>query len=677
MIKITSISLKNFLSIGNATQAVRLEDGGLTLILGNNTEGSGTTRNGAGKTAIIQALSFVLFGWPLTKIKIDNLINNINQKGMMVTLDFEKDGIKYRIERGRKPNILKFYVNERDYDDLARGENKETQVEIENIVGMSYTMFQHIVALNTNTEPFLKMGAGHQREVIEELLGVTQISSRAEILKSLINQTKETIKEEDYSIKASKDANARIERTIAGALADKALWDENHAKTIVNLVMEMETMETINFDEELAKFDAVDQWMQAVSSFENERNFLVRDIDQLSREQKRLLQEKKRAETDRDGAQAASTINRLERDLERQKNTKMAAEESLVALLDKLAEKEAELSNPDVLECFTCGQALCGTDHLVYVTQKLNERKEQVLAEIENKKSTIAAIDRDMMEIHDDIFEQGKSALAKQNEAETALATILVELEANEKDLLEKQNSLRSKDAEKEKLGEKPETIFSSRDEIYTTRNARDILIAELDREKKQINPFIAQIEGLQSTLQTIDMTALNDAHDLLKHQDFLLKLLTNKDSFIRKKIIEQNLYYLNTRLNTYLNRLGLPHEVVFQSDLSVEITLLGRDFDFAQLSRGEMNRVIMAVSWSFRDVWESLNFTFNLIFVDEMLDSGVDSHGAEAGLQILKGFSRAGKSVFLISHRDELVGRIDRTLLVSKENGFTTIAEE
>jgi DNA repair exonuclease SbcCD ATPase subunit len=224
-------------------------------------------------------------------------------------------------------------------------------------------------------------------------------------------------------------------------------------------------------------------------------------------------------------------------------------------------------------------------------------------------------------------------------------------------------------------LGDKPSVSYRSRDEVYRARQARDGIERELESEKNQVNPHYEQVSEFNKTLQIIDYDPLNDANTLLKHQDFLFKLLSNKDSFIRKKIIDQNLSYLNSRLNHYLDKLGLPHEVRFQSDLNVEITNLGRDFDFEQLSRGEMNRVIMATSWSFRDIWESTNISCNLLWVDELLDQGTDGQGVEAALGILKAMARdRGKNVFLISHREELQARIDRTLLVRKENGFTTL---
>jgi DNA repair exonuclease SbcCD ATPase subunit len=118
---------------------------------------------------------------------------------------------------------------------------------------------------------------------------------------------------------------------------------------------------------------------------------------------------------------------------------------------------------------------------------------------------------------------------------------------------------------------------------------------------------------------------------------------------------------------------MGLPHNVVFQNDLSVEITQLGQDLDFHNLSRGEMNRVIISLSLAFRDVWESLYQKINLLFVDELLDNGLDSNGIECALSILKARARqSDSSIWLISHKEELIGRVDNILRVYKENGFT-----
>jgi len=122
------------------------------------------------------------------------------------------------------------------------------------------------------------------------------------------------------------------------------------------------------------------------------------------------------------------------------------------------------------------------------------------------------------------------------------------------------------------------------------------------------------------------------------------------------------------------LDKVGLPHTVVFQNDLSVEIQQLGQDLDFDNLSRGERNRLILGMSWAFRDVWESLYQNINLLFIDELIDSGMDSAGVESSLSILKKMGRErNKNIYLISHKDELIGRVNNVLKVVKENGFTS----
>ena len=122
-----------------------------------------------------------------------------------------------------------------------------------------------------------------------------------------------------------------------------------------------------------------------------------------------------------------------------------------------------------------------------------------------------------------------------------------------------------------------------------------------------------------------------------------------------------------------YLGKVKLPHTVTFQSDLTVQIEELGRELDFDNLSRGERNRLILSLSWAFRDVWESLYQQINLLFIDELVDAGMDASGVESSIAVLKEMSRTQqKNIFLISHKDELVSRVNSVLKVVKENGFT-----
>jgi len=228
-------------------------------------------------------------------------------------------------------------------------------------------------------------------------------------------------------------------------------------------------------------------------------------------------------------------------------------------------------------------------------------------------------------------------------------------------------------------IGDPPVTSYQSIDEAYDHRQNLAELKSQLESEKQKENPHTEQIAELKAkNIEEVDYTQINALQKLKDHQDFLYKLLTSKDSFIRKKIIDQNLLYLNSRLNYYLDKIGLPHEVVFKSDLTVEITELGRELDFDNLSRGERNRLILGLSWAFRDVYESMNTSLNLLFIDELVDSGMDTMGVESAMSVLKKMSReGGKNIFLISHRDELTSRCSNVLNVVKENGFTSFATD
>ncbi len=584
-IKIKSVTAKNFLSIGNVTQSVNLDRSDLTLILGENLDLGGDdsgARNGTGKSALLNIVSYALYGQALTNIKKDNLINRTNGKAMLVTVDFEKDGIDYRIERGRKPNIMKFYVGdvEQQSNDESQGDSRETQAEIEKLVCMSHDMFQHIVALNTYTQPFLSLKANEQRTIIEQLLGITLLSEKAESLKERAKTTREAIQSEEVRIRAVADANKRIEDQIASLRRRQTLWLAKHNEEIEELSLAYDQLNQIDIEQEL-------QSHRDLKAF-NEKSKAIQDLNTL--------------------------IRRGELDQRRE-----------LKLVDQLKVEIASLENHT---CHACGQSFHDDKQ-----EKLLEDKQQSLQEA----------------------------------ATQALAT--------DTQLTENQQAL----AELGDLGTPPQVFYDNESDAVEHRTTLANLQQNLEKKRQENDPYAEQIEDMTKTaLEEISYDTINELTKLREHEEFLLKLLTNKDSFIRKKIIDQNLSYLNTRLSYYLEKIGLPHQVAFQNDLTVSITELGRDMDFDNLSRGERNRLILSMSWSFRDVWESLYQKINLLFVDELVDSGLDASGMEGSLAILKKISRdQKKSVWLVSHRDELVSRVENILKVTKSNGFTTYSTD
>jgi len=581
LFKIKDLTVRNFMSVGNTTQAVNFDRKDLTLVLGENLDLGGDdsgARNGTGKTTIINALSYALYGNALTNIKKDNLINKTNAKGMMVCIDFEKDGTGYRIERGRKPNVMKFFVGdaEQEITDDAQGDSRETQAEIERMLGMSYDMFKHIVALNTYTEPFLALKANDQRTLIEQLLGITLLSEKADRLKEAGKATRDAITAEEARIKAVGDANKRIEEQIESLKRRQTIWINKHAEETQKLQIGIEELQKIDIASEIQAHQAFKAWDQ-----------LRKDLNELS-----------------------SAIGRTKLDLSREEKT--------------ISKVSAELVSLENHTCHTCGQEFHDAKH-----QQVLGQKQRDLAGAEENQRTHAA------------------TLAELQSVELGLG----------------------------KLGARPVTFYDQESDAIHHQASVDNLIKQLVAKIDEADPYVEQIAEMQEKgIEEIDYATMNDLANLRDHQDFLLKLLTNKDSFIRKRIIDQNLSYLNARLGQYLDRIGLPHQVRFNNDLSVTITELGRDLDFDNLSRGERNRLILSLSWAFRDVWESLYQPINLLFIDELVDSGMDSSGVENALAILKKMSReSNKSIWLVSHKDELAGRVNNTLHVVKENGYTS----
>jgi len=586
LLTIKEITVKNFMSVGNQAQAIDFSNKSLVLVIGENMDLGGDdagARNGTGKTTIINALSYVFYGEALTNIRRDNLVNKTNEKGMLVSVKFIKNGVTYTIERGRKPQIFRFYANDIEQkadSNEAQGENRETQVEINKLLGMTHAMFKNIVALNTYTQPFLSTKQAEQREIIEQLLGITLLSQKADLLREKQKATKQLLTEEKMRLDAKVTSNEKIQESIESLKIRSAAWTKQKAQDIES------------FREAIAELEKVD------SEIEIEKHKKLQKHNEAQTALRNLMKEKAYHEDSL--TKAESTVDKTEKDLE----------------------------FAEAAKCPTCEQALHDDKH-EHLVGKLKTNLTENREYSDKLKSDLAQIQQAIDDIGD--------------------------------------------------LGQVPDTYYDTIDEAYNHKGSLQDLKRQLEQTEKKENIYAEQIAELESkAIQEVEYEKANELEDLHRHQDFLYKLLTAKDSFIRTRIIEQNLTYLNQRLAFFLGKVKLPHTVTFQSDLSVRIEELGRELDFDNLSRGERNRLILSLSWAFRDVWESLYQQINLLFIDELVDAGMDISGVESSMAVLKDMARTQqKNIFLISHKDELVSRVNSVLKVVKENGFTNYAND
>jgi len=420
------------------------------------------------------------------------------------------------------------------------------------------------------------MRSNDQRAIIEELLGITLLSEKAENLKEQIKFSKDEIQQETTRIDAVRASNERIQQSIDSLERKQRLWEENKAQALEDIAKSISVLDHIDIDAEIANQKALAEWREH-----------KREKDQLGK-----------------------TVARM--------NTQIENDQRHLAKLQTELEKLAEH------KCHSCGQDIHDEQHETMMTKKADQ----------------------VAEYQDRVDEQNREL--------TDYAAAL--------ELLGE-------------LGDCPSVQYGTLEEALNHRATIDGLEKELENKNTETNPYDDQIRELkESAVQEINWDTVNELTRIKEHQEFLYKLLTNKDSYIRKRIIDQNLAFLNQRLTYYLNKVGLPHLVEFQNDLSVIITQLGQDLDFDNLSRGERNRLILSLSWAFRDVWENLYHSINLLFIDELIDNGLDANGVENSISVLKKMTRErDKNVFLISHRDDLTNRVNQVLKVIKENGFTS----
>jgi DNA repair exonuclease SbcCD ATPase subunit len=424
------------------------------------------------------------------------------------------------------------------------------------------------------------MKAADQRNIIEQLLGITLLSEKAENLKEQIRISKDSIQTENTRIETVKASNERIQQSIDALERKQRLWDENQEKNLENILKNIDVLSHIDSEQEILNH-------RALVAYNQKR----KDINDLT---------------------SAIQRSKLEQDRERKR-------------CDKIEKEIASLENH---QCHTCGQEFHDAKH----------------------ETVLAAARKDLSD----------ASVAFED-----LGMVIMDTEFALKELGEP--------------GDCPKVQYDTLEEALDHKNTVISLEKELTIKTAETNPYLEQIEELKKTaVQKIDWESVNELTRVKEHQEFLYKLLTNKDSFVRKRIIDQNLAFLNQRLTYYLDKIGLPHIVEFQNDLSVLITQLGQDLDFDNLSRGERNRLILSMSWAFRDVWENLYHSINLLFIDELVDSGMDSSGVESSIAVLKRMTRErDKNVFLISHRDDLTSRVNHVLKVIKENGFTSYSND
>ena len=577
------------MSFGNVMQNITFDESQLCLILGENRDISNIShsadeRNGTGKSVLCSALSYVLTDKPIGNVKKDNLVNKINEKEMVVTVEFEKGDNQYKIVRGRKPNILKLYINGNDYDDqeFQQGEVHDTQIEINEIIGMSHDMFNMIVVMNGTDIPFAQKKLAEQRSLIEELLRITQLSEKADAIKEHSKNLAKQIEMEEFKNKTIKDMNHKTLSQLERLEKMSSRWNIEHKQNIEDMTALLEGLSQVDIEQEISLHD------------------LIEEVTKIDTE--------------------ITNLNKVKNKVTKDKN----------ALQLKIDRKQSHLDKAlNEKKCYACGQAI-DEDHSTM---------------IETVKSDVSKLLEEMVELDKEIGIIDE----KLNEQQNIIAAI-------------------------PDIGE---PFYSNKKDAWVHEETIKNTMNQLELELGKQNPYDEQITSVRNeSMQEIDTTIIDKLVKEKEHYDFLHKILTGKDSFVRKRIIDQSIKFLNTRLKHYIDEIGLPHRTRFENDMSISIEKMGKMFDYDNLSRGQKTRLNIALSLAFRDVFENLHSPINTLMVDEVLDNGLDLSGVDKAINILKNMTREmNKSIYLISHKEEAKPKVNKIMTVVYEGGFSSIA--
>ena len=620
------VKFKNFMSFGNVFTTVNLETPGTTLLVGENLDNGGSS--GAGKSTLINAISYCLYDKIPSSVTKDKLINRTNEKKntlMEVDLCFTKGDDEFIVRRWRGSSTgVQLLINEEDKTPASvnRGEDS-FNARIEELLGFSYNLFAQIILFNGNSQPFLDLSVGAQRQLIEELFRITILTRKANALKKQSSETDKSISMQKLLITQQEKQKETRRKHVADAANRVTKWDADRAIELDRIQRQLEASTAIDFDTEETIHGEISSLKADVQSWQ----LKVREI------QTNL--NSKKAERFPKSAQitiANNDVSKLNRDLEK-------GEKELVHLRDA--------------KCPYCLQQF---ENAAAKIEEMTKNQASIytnIGDINHKLTELTAEQRDFDSIQSDlisVFEEDlRNAKKEQESAEASLHEIL--------------DTLHYKDLT---------TLLKAKNDIVLLHERLEKMVVETNPHTEAYESLIAEGEVV------VDVAELDKLTVLYTHQQFLLKLLTDKNSFIRKGIISKTIPFLNKRIAYYTEKLNLPHIVLFQADMSCEITQIGRELDHGNLSNGEKKKLNLSLCLSFRDVLTYLHSKVNVLFTDEIDGGSISGLDVDSLIGMIKSKAWDDEiSIFIISHRPEFDGRCDRNLVIRKEGGFSSLIEQ
>lgn len=570
MIVFKKIRYKNILSTGNSFTEIDLVKNKTTLIVGEN---------GAGKSTVLDALSFVLYGKSFRKINKPQLLNSVNQKSLIVEIELETGGHRYKVCRGIKPTLFEIYQNDKLINQTASVRDYQDLLE-KNILKMNHKSFSQVVVLGSSTfVPFMQLTAAQRREVIEDLLDLEIFSTMNNILKAKLSQGKEDIREVQYEL------------------------------------------------------DLIEEKINLVKKYQDN---IVTDVERTINEKTERIQEYQKLLTEK-----TDEIHSYEgqiRDLEggiRDKDKASSRSDKIRKILEQL-EKKIKRINKDIDffehydNCPTCKQ-----DISIHFKEEIVENRKVLL-----DKTTDGL--KDLEKQKDDLEER----LLKIFETIETISSLNENISTLNRDNQVSNHAISQLNEEIMKLREKVD---------FTKNDSTKIL--ELEGESKRHQKSKVDL-GEQQSLYRVGSEML-------------------KDSGIKSRIIKQYVPVMNKLINHYLQQLDFFVQFELDENFNEKIKSRFRDeFSYESFSEGEKMRIDLSLLFTWRTIAKLRNsVSTNLLIMDEVFDSSLDSNGTEEFFKIIEELT-SDTNTFIISHKgDVMIDKFRNIIRFEKRQNFSRIA--
>ncbi len=568
MITFKTIKWRNFLSTGQHFTEIDFTKNKTNLIIGTN---------GAGKSTILDALCFSLFGRSFRKINKPQLINTVNEKDCIVEVEFLIGTLEWKVIRGIKPNIFEIYCNDKVIDQVSASNDQQKWLE-QTVLKMNYKSFTQIVILGSSAfVPFMQLPTSHRREVIEDLLDIKIFSSMNTVIKEKIRKIRDEVK----TLELKKES-----------LFDKVEMQKN-------FIEELENRGNANINANKEKIANLDS---EVVDCIKENTLIEEDV---------LKNIKKQEEV-------SGASDKLKK---------------LGTLKGKISQKvstitvEHKFFNENTV-CPTCTQEIDEEFRINKINDAQNKAKdlqsgykelEVAIKEEEDREHQFITLSKEITKLTHEVSRNN-----------TKISGCQRQIRDLENEIQKLTNQLKNRNSEHEKLESFQETLHNTYDELAIKK-------------------------------------------DSINYYDFSYGLL--KDGGVKSKIIKKYLPLINQQVNRYLQMMDFYINFTLDEEFNETVqSPIHEDFSYASFSEGEKQRIDLALLFTWREVARMKNsVNCNLMILDEIFDSSLDSSGTEEFLKIIQ-FVVKDANIFVISHKAGLEDRFESVIKFSKIKGFSRI---